>query len=278
MVDFDLFLQCGTIDKTIVVGYKKSMVQLKYFGDSRDYFKYDLITYLLKSGVVSNYIFIPMLTNPRPGREGNKKPKYIEGKSPELLSFIDKCHTKDLSHWERWLSPHVNSYTTVKPVNEVFFVDSDRESYWQKFENISKGRNALIFLDPDTGIETGTPWYLRKRGREKYILNSELSKLAKHLDDTSVLMIYQHLPNNKLIHKQAVLKKLNQAVHTTNCKLLVAYREDDLAFIFIMKKNAIYIFLRSLLEGYHKNSGHVYKSIHFQLYEPEPASEYLPPN
>lgn len=240
----------------------KRMVQLKYFGDSRDYFKYDLITYLLKSGVISNYVFIPMLTNHRVDGEGNKTPKHVEGKSSELLSFIDKCHTKDLSHWERWLSPYANSYVTVQPVNEVFFDDSARESYWQRFESVSKEKNALIFLDPDTGLETGTPSYLKKMGREKYILNGELSKLAIHLDGTSVLMIYQHLPNNKHIHEESALKKLNQAIHATNCKLVLAYREDDLAFVFIMKDNATYTALSSLLEGYHENSDHVYKSIH----------------
>jgi hypothetical protein len=239
------------------------MVQLKYFGDNRDYFKYDLITYLLKSGMVSNYVFIPMLTNHRVDDEGNKTPKYIEGKSTELLSFIDKCHTKDLSFWEGWLSPHVNSYLTVQPVNKVFFVDSDRESYWQRFESVSKEGNALIFLDPDTGLETGTSSYLRKMGREKYILNCELSKLVKHLADTSVLMIYQHLPKNKDIHEKSVLKKLNQAIHATSCKLVLAYREDDLAFVFIMKDDATYITLSNLLVSYYENSGHVYKSIHY---------------
>ena len=38
------------------------MVQLKYFGDDRDYFKYDSITYLLKAGLFRRYAFIPMLT------------------------------------------------------------------------------------------------------------------------------------------------------------------------------------------------------------------------
>jgi len=245
------------------VGRKKRMVQLKYFGDSRDYFKYDLITYLLKSGVVSNYVFIPMLTNHRVDGEGNKTPKYVEGKSSELLSFIDKCHTKDLSHWERCLSPHANSYVTVQPVNEVFFSDSARESYWQRFESVSKEKNALIFLDPDTGLETGDRQYQEKMGREKYILDSELFRLAKHLDDASVLMIYQHLPRDSSRHETGALKKLNQAIRKTNCKLAMAYREDDLAFVFIVKDSSTYATLGRLLEGYRENSGHGSKSIHY---------------
>lgn len=110
------------------------MVQLKYFGDSRDYFKYDLITHLLKSGVVSNYAFVPMLTNHRVDDGGNKAPKHIDGKSTELLSFIDRCGYKNLEHWEAWLKPVVSSYVTVQPVNKIFFEDGARNKYWESFD------------------------------------------------------------------------------------------------------------------------------------------------
>jgi hypothetical protein len=122
--------------------------------------------------------------------------------------------------------------------------------------------NALIFIDPDTGLETGTPSYLRKMGREKYILNSELSCLFENLDKTSVLMIYQHLPNNKHIHQESVLKIINQAIASTGCQYIQAYREDDLTFIFIMKSNVIYKSISKLLNIYHEQSGHQYKSMH----------------
>lgn len=239
------------------------MVQLKYFGDSRDYFKYDLITHLLKKGVVSNYVFVPMLTNPKVDGEGNKKPKHIEGKSTELLSFIDRCDSKDLEHWEIWLKPHVESYVTVHPVNEVFFEDDARNKYWESFEAVLKTKNALIFVDPDTGLETGKPSYLRKMGREKYILNKEFAKLSQLLDGSSVLMIYQHLPNNKHNHEESVNKKIKQAIEASGCPSVLAYREDDLAFLFIAKSEAIFSALCNLLEIYHGNSGHVYKSMHY---------------
>jgi len=239
------------------------MVQLKYFGDSRDYFKYDLITHLLKNRVASNYVFVPMLTNHRVDAEGNKTPKYIDGKSRELLSFIEGCGTKSLEHWEAWLKPHVGSYVTVRPVNGVFFEDGARNKYWESFDAVIRTKNALIFVDPDTGLETGTPSYLRKRGREKYILNEEVAKLSQSLDSSSMLMIYQHLPNNKHIHKESVSKKIKQAVEASGCSSVLAYREDDLAFLFIAKSEALFSELRNQLESYHVNSGHVYKSMHY---------------
>jgi len=249
------------------------MVQLKYFGDSRDYFKYDLITYLLESGVTSNYAFVPMLTNHRVDGEGNKTPKHIEGKSSELLSFIARCDSKDLNHWETWLKPHAKSYVTVHPVNEVFFDDGVRYKYWKTFEQVLRTKNALIFIDPDTGLETGKPSYLKKMGREKYILNEELSKLCKTLNTSSLLMIYQHLPNNKHIHEEYVHKKIKQAIEASASPFVLAYREDDLAFLFIAKNEALLLKLGNLLESYHINSGHVYKSMH---YAPNKAPQPTP--
>lgn len=239
------------------------MVQLKYFGDSRDYFKYDLITHLLQQGLLSTYVFVPMLTNHRIDGEGNKSPKHIEGKSHELLAFIDTCNSKDLMHWERWLTPQITEYKTIQPVNTTFFSDVTRHKYWQLFESLLKEKSALIFIDPDTGLETGRPSYLNKMGREKYLLNDELGSVFENVDENSVLMIYQHLPKNKHIHQDSILKKVAQAVSSTSCQNVMAYRENDLAFIFIVKSDVICVSLRMLLEKYHLESGHKYKSIHF---------------
>lgn len=240
------------------------MVQLKYFGDSRDYFKYDLITYLMKQNEIPHYIFIPMLTNHRFDNEGNKLPKYIDGKSKELLSFIDNCDSRDLNHWETWLKPNVSSYKTIKPVNEIYFCDKDnlRPEYWNKFSNIMNEPNTLIFVDPDTGLETGKPSYIKRMGREKYILNAELKLLFDSIDNSSILMIYQHLPMNKKIHEDSVNKKITQVISVTKNQYVLAYREDDLAFLFIMKDEKKYNIINILLKDYYENSGHKYKSFH----------------
>lgn len=239
------------------------MVQLKYFGDSRDYFKYDLITHVLSDTPVLNYAFVPMLTNHRIDGEGNKTPNHIGGKSKDLLSFIESCESKDLAHWEAWLKPYVESYITVQPVNSVFFEDSARNKYWKSFKEIIESKSCLVFVDPDTGLETGSPSYLNKMGREKYILNGEFRYLHNVLDSSSVLMTYQHLPNNKHKHEEAVMKKITQAIKNTGSTFVIAYREDDLAFLFMVKDESVFSSLREALEKYHEASEHTYKSIHY---------------
>lgn len=242
------------------------MVQAKYFGDIRDYFKYDLITSLVTEvSSFRKYVFIPMLTPPREDNQGSKKiPRDIGNKRHELQSFIQGCQGKSLRHWETWLARYVNNYHTIEPVDETYFYN-DRESrrqYWNRFKHWFDLENALIFLDPDTGPETGKPSYLKKQGIEKYLLNDELKDLVNALAPTSALMIYQHLVPDKKRHIEMVDKKLKQASVSDSGVFVCAYREDDLAFIFMLKGEDVYKEIFSLLSKYHSDSTQKFKSIH----------------
>lgn len=238
------------------------MVQHKYFGDSRDYFKYDLIKTVLENTALRHYVFIPMLTEHRDDAEGKVSPKDRGDKSPDLLRFIRSCESKRLKHWRSWVARYAESYSTVEPVDETYFSDDGRETYWKRYEHFLSMRDALVFVDPDTGLETGRPSYLRRMGREKYILNPELRTLIERLDPSSVLMLYQHLPKNKHLHGQSVNKKIEQVRSVSKLVHARAYREDDLAFIFVSKRESTDREIREVLATYFAESRHDYKSLH----------------
>jgi hypothetical protein len=239
------------------------MVQLKYFGDDRDFFKYDLITHIFsETSCLDNYVFIPMLTEHRIDNEGNVAPKHNGDRSDDLFQFISHCPNKSLNHWESWLETSVQSYKTVEPVDRTFFSDVNRLSYWKKFEGIINTENSLIFVDPDTGLETGSPSYLQKAGREKYLLNTELQHLIENLSESSVLMIYQHLQRNKKRHDMDVEKKIDQVESIDDSILVSAYREDDLAFLFIAKKTELHNDVFNVLTEYHAKSTHQYREVY----------------
>lgn len=230
------------------------MVQLKYFGDSRDFFKYDLITTLLQSGKFNNYVFIPMLTEHRDDNEGNITPRSRGGNSQDLLKFIEGCNNKSLRHWETWLKAEAKKvdYAAIKPVDGLFFTDEGREKYWRRHESLLNREKTLVFVDPDTGLETGNPSYLRRMGLEKYILNDELRLLIKDLSKTSVLMIYQHLPRNSDKHMESVKNKIKQILDIDQTVLVCAYREHDLAFLFICKDADLYKSIYELLKKFYE--------------------------
>jgi hypothetical protein len=176
------------------------------------------------------------------------------------------CKEKSLDHWETWLSPHVLSYQTVKPADDIFFRDELRINYWPRFRPMVGAEKALVFIDPDTGIETGKPSYRKRQGPEKYILNHELKDLFVSLHPESLLMLYQHLTPNKEEHTKATQKKLKQTHSVCGRSFTVAYREDDLAFIFVAKTTEMLRRLQQFLSVYHQRSKNKYKEI-VQLYD-----------
>ncbi len=235
------------------------MVQLKYFGDDRDFFKYDLITFILQHSSLNNYVFVPMLTEHRDDNEGNKQATHKRGKDSELLRFMRGCSTMSLTHWERWLSRFTDKYLTVEPVDEIFYRDSARATYWEKFISFLGTKKSLIFVDPDIGLEPKT---VKKSEREKYLLYHELGQIVAEMDASSVLMIYQHLQRNSKRHDIDIQTKMKQAMATVEDAFASAYKESDLAFLFISKSGARHTEISGLLNQYYEESAVKHRSVH----------------
>ena len=231
------------------------MVQHKYFGDSRDYFKYDLITKVLAQSSLRHYMFIPMLTEHRDDGQGNTRSRNRGDKSPELLDFIVRCNgIRSLKHWETWLGPHVQSYRTVEPVDGLYFSDQTRDTYWDLFGPLIGRPDALIFIDPDTGLQSGGSAYRQKQGPERYLLFSELRDLLGASDPSSVLMVYQHLSRNEHHRHPSMEKKLSQIRDLCGSTYSCAYREADLGFLFVAKRPELHNQIRTVLDCYCANS------------------------
>ncbi len=237
------------------------MVQLKYFGDDRDYFKYDLITSLVSDTTLRHYVFVPMLTEHRHDNEGNRVPKPRVGKRGELLNFITRRKSKSLSHWELWLAPHVESYRAIDPVDRAIFSNDTRERYWRQVQPLLKQKETLVFLDPDTGLQLGRKSRIHERDWPKYILDKELKHLIENLHPDSALLVYQHLPRNMHMHMATVDNKINLAKERFNL-YASAYREGDLAFIAMSKSARVHQDINQVFSAYLQCSGHLQKSLH----------------
>jgi len=238
------------------------VVQLKYYGDDRDYFKYDMISFILKEICFENYGFIPMLTKHRYDNEGRIAPIQNDCKSIELLRFIHAHSTPDLNKWELWLQKLVSSYLTVQPINSTYFGNRNRKDYWLKFSQIIASKRSLIFLDPDTGIQAGRKTRIGHNHYEKYILNEEMSDLLKQLHETSVFIIYQHLQRDSNKHESDIMRKISELYGMAAETKIAVYREKDLAFLFIAKTSKIYGAIQSAIQKYSNESTVNPRSIH----------------
>jgi hypothetical protein len=53
--------------------------------------------------------------------------------------------------------------------------------------------HSVVFFDPDIGLQTGTPGYMRAHGLDKYVMYADLSAVAARATDSTAMVVYQHL-------------------------------------------------------------------------------------
>ncbi|MCP4671395.1 MAG: hypothetical protein GY857_08805, partial [Desulfobacula sp.] len=161
-------------------------------------------------------------------------------KSEELLAFICSHSKPDLNNWELWLKKYTSSYLTVQPINSTYIGNQNRNEYWAKFCRVISMPESLIFFDPDTGVQAGRKTRIKREDYEKYILNEEMPHLLEGLSETSIFVIYQHLQHNSKKHEADMARKIKALLSMDVGVKVSAYREKDLAFLFIAKSNEVH--------------------------------------
>jgi hypothetical protein len=48
---------------------------------------------------------------------------------------------------------------------------------------------SVVFFDPDIGLQTGTPGYMRERGMDKYLMYKDLSDVAARATAACVMVV-----------------------------------------------------------------------------------------
>src|SRR5439155_19352607 len=109
----------------------------------------------------------------------------------ELYKFLKWCIThnrRNIKELRRFFPMFGFRYV---PYNDSrLFAQSRRENY---FHNIRSDalKSSVVFLDPDNGLEVPS---MNSRIAEKYVRYSELQLLFLRMDNSSILVVYQHLP------------------------------------------------------------------------------------
>ena len=160
----------------------------RFFADTRDLFKYDLVLHLMEEVPdLRHFLFVPMLTEDD-GKEGGyhdlskARAGYL---NKELYHFLEHCHAekvRDVNRIRSWFAGRGIETTVV----DVPFTHRGRNRF---FENLATGvrPSSLILLDPDNGLEVGHP-------DEKHLLFSELMAVLDAMEEGSIVMVFQYYP------------------------------------------------------------------------------------
>jgi hypothetical protein len=207
-----------------------------YFGDTRDLFKFDLVRHIVKSlPDISSFTFVPMITEPAAhgGRSTHRDlKKALESgragsQNRDLVTCMERLQEieNNLEYFTGIRSYFEKEQIPTDIFHKIRFSQETRNHY---FENIAGNlpAHALIYADPDTGLEESTP-------DEKHLLFREAKKIHDHMDAGSILMIYQHLPRVK--REGYILNRCSQLTALTGSGT-AAITDNEIVF-FLMAKN-----------------------------------------
>lgn len=222
----------------------------QFFADRNDYFKYDLII-SLSEGLpgIHRFTLVPMLTPNNSSSHGNQT-KYPQGnRRTNLYAFLQEClraSSRDITELHKFFCSHSYPFVYSPYAEDIFFTDAGRMRYFAKIPGILL-ENAVIFLDPDTGLQVKHMKY----ERAEYVLYDDVKGIYARMGDSSVLAIYEDVSHGQQERKLDQMPKRLQSM--LGCPPLCAIGEDNnIAFIIIAKSPHRSAEMSALLRSYAK--------------------------
>jgi hypothetical protein len=219
-------------------------VKNQYFGDVRDLFKYDLMFWLIRNiECIESFTFIPMLTEPDDTGDGGKIDHHLAKagfNNEELISFLENSVSKgnrNIKEIARYFES-LGTQTVVYKEAE-YFDHKNRQRYFSSIDD-SLLRSALIFLDPDNGMEV-------KKSNRRHVLLGEISDLYRRMDSHSLLMVYQHFPRRQ--RSEYLYERLKELFDISGIPP-VCIHDKEISFFFLAKTKGLMKSLGAALQGY----------------------------
>jgi len=237
-------------------------VKNQYFGDQRDFLKYDLLADLAEhTPGVSRLTIIPMLTPHDGTREGNVVAYDAGRRRPDIFHFLRYC----LARNDRDIR---NLRTLFQGRDYAFHCHRDglhysHEARLEYFASVPDRSllDAVVFVDPDTGIETGTVPYMQGAGISRYLFWPDITSLFGRMSESSVLVVYQHLQRNaSLVVGDMQGKSLAMCGHLRVPAVLLC-DDGDVAYLITSRAKRVWDHLARSLPIYAETHGLRFHSV-----------------
>ncbi|MCK9593029.1 MAG: hypothetical protein M0Q91_13575 [Methanoregula sp.] len=226
-------------------------MNVKFFGDSKDLFKYDLITDILKNfhGKIDRLVIVPMLTSYYPRFRGN-----TGCRNKNLIECFRRFRTKeDVDNYYTTLRQYFKDLkesigikkVRVRIEKDETFSQQTRSVYFSGiFEHFPQA--CLLFIDPDTGVK-------ENNYTAKHLSFAELKEFWDRLDNESVLMIYQHFQRNQVLGSSDPHSKAAAISRFIGISPLII-ADTAVMFIFLIKNPELRSELKEILKNYEKRT------------------------
>ena len=212
----------------------------QYFGDDRDYFKYDLIINLATCLQIPRFTNIVMLTPPDDRGDGNRTNYDVENRSGDLHSFLQASVQKQcrkVSHLREFFDTSEKGIEYLPYRDDTFFDGQRRDEYFRRVPPDWMDE-AVILVDPDIGLKPQSP----TESSDNHVLPREMNQLRATMRTSSILVMIQFRGRMKWCDRFAYLKE--------KIGRFDAIYNSDIAFICLTEDHGIRTRIKDCLRGY----------------------------
>lgn len=223
----------------------------QYFADQRDFLKYDLLVELVENTPgVCRLTSIPMLTPNDDTGEGDVLTYVMGSRRPDIYHFLRYC----LARGDRNIR---NLRTLFQGRHYAYYCHREDcpysyESRREYFTSVPSRalQDAVVFVDPDTGIETSTDAYMRGKGIGRYLFWDDIIQLCSRMNGPSVLVLYQHLQRNADLVVQNMRDKSIALCGRINVPSVSVLDDGDVAYVIASRSPGTMAHLAQSLPAY----------------------------
>jgi len=215
-----------------------------FFADKHDFFKWDLLLTIMEDiPELVQLTYIPMLTPD--DRGGDARHTAVGDRHTELFEFFHEClkqERRNIKELRTFFKGHRYKYTPYRDCG--YFEHEDRKRYFEEIPN-SALTQALVFLDPDTGLEPRT----RPADANKYVCYADLPGIFRRMADSSVLVLYQHRAQGKKWEEivPGKCRRIGEELAREDC---MCVSDGEVAFFAVAKSPRTSKLMRAVLKEY----------------------------
>jgi len=237
----------------------------KFFGNSLDLLKYDILTFILTQSDRLNLFYIPMITEPLPKERNSKYVTYEVGRLNETLYqlMVDEFNKEysDISLIKNYFLQRGINLSILNPdgqdrnSNASYFDEHCRKGYFdeaiQHYKNLAN--KTLVYIDPDVGCDIGITRRYRSN-RKLYVRKLELLRIKNCLKVGDFMAYFQHLGNSNY-----TIERRTHDLYECfgDWVLFVGYARIQAGLVFIFNDEATYREKRRMIENYFRQYDHL---------------------
>jgi len=144
-------------------------------------------------------------------------------------------------------------YRPIGDTSDQYYSHATREAYFRRIPDSSL-EEAVVFFDPDIGLNAGSGSYKRRVGIDKYLFDEDLRGCSPRIGGSSVVVVYQHLQRDRSRFWDDIEDRCLRVCSAVGASGASFVTDRDVAFLVTAKDSVTRLTAaRTIVEHAHKH-------------------------